>query len=98
MISTVETDKVTMDIRAKRAGVFLEKLVPAGNEVSVGADLYRLDTSATTLPPLNSEATVPKSSEKVIPVAQASTAGARIEISVPAMWYREVLYAERTLV
>jgi 2-oxoglutarate dehydrogenase E2 component (dihydrolipoamide succinyltransferase) len=33
VIAVVETDKVTMDIRAKKAGVFLEALAAAGSEV-----------------------------------------------------------------
>jgi hypothetical protein len=33
VIATVETDKVTMDIRAKKAGVFVEGLVPVKGEV-----------------------------------------------------------------
>lgn len=34
VIAVVETDKVTMEIRAKKAGVFLEGLVAKGSEVS----------------------------------------------------------------
>ena len=47
VIGVVETDKVTMDIRAKKSGVFVEALFPAGAEISVGNDLYVLDTSAS---------------------------------------------------
>ncbi len=35
VIAVVETDKVTMDIRAKKSGVFVEALVAAKGEVSV---------------------------------------------------------------
>lgn len=34
VIAVVETDKVTMDIRAKKSGVFVEALVAAKGEVS----------------------------------------------------------------
>jgi len=55
VIAIVETDKVTMDIRSKKSGVFIEGLVAAGSEVAVGADLYRIDTKAIEYP-INSEA------------------------------------------
>ena len=80
VIGVVETDKVTMDIRAKKSGVFLEGLCAAGDEISVGADLYKIDTSATALP-VNSEAV----EEKVIPEAASSTDIAKETVDVPIM-------------
>ncbi|RYG63012.1 hypothetical protein EON64_16780, partial [archaeon] len=62
VITVVETDKVTMDIRSKKAGVFVEGLVAAKSEVAVGSPLYRLDTSA------NSAAVRPEATE---PATQA---------------------------
>jgi len=47
VIGVVETDKVTMDIRAKVAGVMGEQLCSAGDEINVGADIYKVNTSAT---------------------------------------------------
>jgi pyruvate/2-oxoglutarate dehydrogenase complex dihydrolipoamide acyltransferase (E2) component len=38
--------QVTMDIRAKKSGKFVEALVSASGEISVGAPLYKIDTSA----------------------------------------------------
>jgi 2-oxoglutarate dehydrogenase E2 component (dihydrolipoamide succinyltransferase) len=80
VIGVVETDKVTMDIRAKKSGVFLEGLCAAGDEISVGADLYKIDTSATALP--TSSETV---EEKVIPKAAQSTEIAKETVDVPIM-------------
>lgn len=72
VIAVVETDKVTMDIRAKRSGVFLEGLVEASAEIEVGAAMYRMDTSVTELP-VNSEGThgnvaPPKGTDTAAPV------------------------------
>lgn len=47
VIGVVETDKVTMDIRAKVSGVMGEHLCAAGDEINVGADIYKVDTAAT---------------------------------------------------
>eukprot|EP01038_Epipyxis_sp_PR26KG_P012133 gene12133-16244_t len=57
VIAVVETDKVTMDIRAKKAGVFIQALASVQSEIAVGSPLYKMDTSATTAP-INAEATV----------------------------------------
>lgn len=50
VIAIVETDKVTMDIRSKKSGIFLEALVTKQSEISVGSPLYKIDTSVTSLP------------------------------------------------
>lgn len=77
VIAIVETDKVTMEIRAKKQGVFLEPLTAAGAEISVGAPLYKMDTSATSTP-IHSEASAPKA------VAQAAVpAGKTEKVTVP---------------
>lgn len=80
VIGVVETDKVTMDIRAKKTGVFIEGLCSAGDEISVGADLYKIDTSATVLP-TSSESI----EEKVIPTAAPSTDIQKETVDVPIM-------------
>lgn len=80
VIGVVETDKVTMDIRAKQSGVFLEGLCAAGDEINVGADLYKIDTSATVLP-VSSE-TVEK---KDTPEPAVSSTVNKETIDVPIM-------------
>jgi len=45
VIAVVETDKVTMDIKAKKNGVFVEGLVASGGEIAVGAPLYKFDST-----------------------------------------------------
>lgn len=47
VIAVVETDKVTMDIRAKTAGVLVDRLVAAGSEIAVGAPLYTIEDNKT---------------------------------------------------
>lgn len=88
VIAVVETDKVTMDIRAKKSGVFVEGLVKAAAEISVGAPLYRMDTSATAPAVAHSEATVTKeipAAEPAAASASSSAAAAEIMVPVPAM-------------
>jgi 2-oxoglutarate dehydrogenase E2 component (dihydrolipoamide succinyltransferase) len=80
VIGIVETDKVTMEIRAKQSGIFVEALVAAGSEVSVGADIYKIDTSSKEVP-VNSEATIPNPP----PPKPAAAPVKRIEVAVPAM-------------
>lgn len=84
VIAVVETDKVTMDIRAKKSGVMTAQMVELDAEVEVGADLYQLDTSATVLP-VSSEV----AGDKEIPAApEAAASGGpeeRLEVPVPIM-------------
>jgi pyruvate/2-oxoglutarate dehydrogenase complex dihydrolipoamide acyltransferase (E2) component len=44
VIAFVETDKVKMDIRAKKTGVFVEALVAVQTEITIGSPLYKIDT------------------------------------------------------
>jgi 2-oxoglutarate dehydrogenase E2 component (dihydrolipoamide succinyltransferase) len=80
VIGVVETDKVTMDIRAKKTGLFVEGLCAAGDEISVGADLYKLDTGATG-PVASSES----SEEKVIPKPSSDNSVNKVSVEVPIM-------------
>ena len=80
VIAIVETDKVTMDIKSKKNGVFIEGLVAAGAEIIVGAPLYKCDYSATVAP-TSSESTAPVSP----PVKSTPSTIARVEVPVPIM-------------
>jgi 2-oxoglutarate dehydrogenase E2 component (dihydrolipoamide succinyltransferase) len=82
VIGVVETDKVTMDIRSKLAGVMGEQLCKAGDEISVGADIYRVNTDA------KSAASAPKASAPVAAApAPAANAGPveKRTVNVPIM-------------
>jgi len=68
VIAVVETDKVTMDIRAKKSGMFVEGLVEANGEISVGAPLYKMDTSKSGSAP---KETSKGSAEKAAPAAES---------------------------
>ena len=72
VIGVVETDKVTMDIRAKKSGVFVGGLVEAGAEISVGSPLYKIDTSAKEMP-VSSEASGGIAAAPKPPAPPAST-------------------------
>lgn len=42
VVAIIETDKVTMDIRARVAGKFVEGLAEVQSEVIVGSPLYKI--------------------------------------------------------
>ena len=46
IVAKIETDKVTVDIQAPKAGVIKEYLAAEGDTVEVGADFYVIDTDA----------------------------------------------------
>jgi 2-oxoglutarate dehydrogenase E2 component (dihydrolipoamide succinyltransferase) len=79
VIAVVETDKVTMDIRAKKSGVFVEALAESGAEVTVGNNLYVIDTSVQEMP-VSSETTGDKP-EPAKPAAPADP----VTVPVPIM-------------
>mmetsp|Transcript_13768 Transcript_13768/g.28897 ORF Transcript_13768/g.28897 Transcript_13768/m.28897 type:complete len:234 (-) Transcript_13768:468-1169(-) len=46
VIALIETDKVTVDIKATKAGVIIQQFGAIDDEIEVGADLYEIDTEA----------------------------------------------------
>lgn len=85
VIVAVETDKVTIDVRAKKSGVFVRGCVEEGDEINVGADLYEMDTS---------KAGVASNATPAVAVASAVVADApkvatgpveKISVAVPVM-------------
>lgn len=46
VVALIETDKVTVDIKATKAGVIIEQFGAIDDEVEVGADLYEVDSEA----------------------------------------------------
>lgn len=86
VIAVVETDKVTMDIRAKKSGVFVEALAAAGAEITVGGALYKLDTSATAMP-VSTIASAPAAAAAPASAASSSVAagGEKVTVPVPIM-------------
>lgn len=89
VIAIVETDKVTMEIRAKTSGIFTEALVKAGQEIQVGADLYKLDTAGTAAPVTTEApkaAPAPEAPKVEAPKAETPAPSAeRVSVPVPAM-------------
>eukprot|EP00607_Mallomonas_marina_P008585 CAMPEP_0182420232 /NCGR_PEP_ID=MMETSP1167-20130531/4885_1 /TAXON_ID=2988 /ORGANISM="Mallomonas Sp, Strain CCMP3275" /LENGTH=484 /DNA_ID=CAMNT_0024595919 /DNA_START=278 /DNA_END=1732 /DNA_ORIENTATION=+ len=92
VIAVVETDKVTMDIRAKTAGVFIEGLVENGAEIEVGAPLYKLDEGATadsstavSAPAAADASPPPASPEAANPSSSSSPPKEPEVVVVPAM-------------
>lgn len=46
VVALIETDKVTVDIKATQAGVITQQFGAIDDEVEVGAELYEIDTEA----------------------------------------------------
>jgi len=67
VVALVETDKVTVDIKATKAGVMTQQFGAIDDEVEVGSDLYEIDSEA--------EATV-EASEVAQPAQMATHASA----------------------
>lgn len=44
ILARIETDKVTVDIAAPKAGVIVKYMADIGDTVEVGADFYQIDT------------------------------------------------------
>jgi len=85
VIAIVETDKVTMDIRAKKAGVFIEGLAAAQSEISVGSPLYKIDTSLKTAPQVNAETIVVATKPSVPPSTVETQTVSALTVDVPVM-------------
>lgn len=90
VIAVVETDKVTMDIRAKKAGVFVEGLVAAQGEISVGSPLFKFDTEGAAA--AKPAATPAKAAPAAAPAKAAAPAAAKpatkaaaVMVAVPIM-------------
>jgi 2-oxoglutarate dehydrogenase E2 component (dihydrolipoamide succinyltransferase) len=85
VVAVVETDKVTMDIRAKKSGVMTAQLVELDTEIDVGADLYEIDTSVDAMP-VSSESTKPAEESAPAPAAVVPSAGGEpVVVDVPIM-------------
>ena len=69
VIVVVETDKVTVDIRAKNSGVFLCGVGEEGTEVLIGEELYQIDPAATAAATTTESAAAPAVEEAAEAVA-----------------------------
>lgn len=84
VIAIVETDKVTMDIRAKKSGSFVEGLVAAAGEIAVGAPLYKIDTAAKgTAKAPAAEKAAPAAAKEAPKTEKAAPAAKSAPVTVP---------------
>ena len=80
VVLVLETDKVSVDVRATEGGALVEVLGEIDDVVEVGSDLYRLDTdadapeSASAPMPAVEETLTPSAPETSAPVAAAPVA------------------------
>lgn len=75
VVVVIETDKVSVDIRAKDKGILVEQFAAVDDNVDVGANLLKIDTSATA------SASAPSAAQKLVP---SDTAPDAAPASVPA--------------
>ena len=96
IITVVETDKVTIELRSKHSGVLAKQFGAVGAELLIGADLYAIDDSSagvaapvTQVTKAPAPATPVESSKPAAPVTDSkpssSSPGKIIEVPVPRM-------------
>ena len=99
----LETDKVTVEVPAPRAGVLAEVLAEEGQDVEVGAVLARIEEDAVAAPAPEREeqeareqATPPMSEEQASPPAEERETASETPAAVKARISREEALAQLT--
>jgi 2-oxoglutarate dehydrogenase E1 component len=82
VIAEIETDKVTVEVRAAHAGVITEALAAEGDTVDVGAPLVNIDTAAAA--PEGAAATPAPAAAAAAPAAPAPSAAPSAPKPAPA--------------
>lgn len=70
VVLVLETDKVSVDVRASEGGALVEVFGEVDDVVEVGSNLYRIDTDAD--PPESASDPMPEKEETLTPMADAS--------------------------
>jgi len=73
VIALVETDKVTIDIKAQVDGVVVEHFADVEDEVEVGSDLYMIDTEGVATATATADTTIASSDADATADATADT-------------------------
>jgi len=86
VVALIETDKVTVDIKAAKAGVIVQQFGAVDDEVEVGADLYEIDTEAiaTVEATTAAAATTTTTTEPTPPVVAEAPAAAAVATAASA--------------
>lgn len=89
-VATVETDKVTLDIKAKAAGLFEKTMADEGAEIAVGAPFYTVNSAGGAPAPAAKAAPAvasptPVSASAAAPAVTASGTGEKATVLVPVM-------------
>mmetsp|Transcript_28938 Transcript_28938/g.62065 ORF Transcript_28938/g.62065 Transcript_28938/m.62065 type:complete len:420 (-) Transcript_28938:202-1461(-) len=82
VVLVLETDKVSVDVRATEGGALVEVLGEIDDVVEVGSDLYRLDTDADA--PESASAPMPAVEETLTPSAPETSAPVAASPETPA--------------
>eukprot|EP01006_Ploeotia_vitrea_P019817 TRINITY_DN52067_c0_g1_i1.p1 TRINITY_DN52067_c0_g1~~TRINITY_DN52067_c0_g1_i1.p1 ORF type:complete len:535 (-),score=37.41 TRINITY_DN52067_c0_g1_i1:12-1508(-) len=81
VLCMAETDKVTSEIRAPRSGVFMEALCQDGDEIEIGAPLYKLGEGTGNI---RKPAETPKATETPTQTPAPNKAPAQVTTNKPA--------------
>jgi 2-oxoglutarate dehydrogenase E2 component (dihydrolipoamide succinyltransferase) len=82
VVVVLETDKVSVDVRATEGGALVEILGEIDDVVEVGSDLYRIDTDADA--PESASAPMPETEETLTPSAETPPAAAAPPVAAAA--------------
>lgn len=91
VIALIETDKVTVDIKATKAGVITQQFGAIDDEVEVGADLYEIDSeaeatvqaadpAAQSVAPVSASVPEPTPTESIKPADTTATTAAAARV------------------
>jgi len=84
LLAVIETDKVTVDVKAEAAGVLQEILVAADGTCEPGMPLCNMNSDMTAAPTAAAPAATPASaSSSAAPAAAASGSGEKVVIKTP---------------
>lgn len=82
VVLVLETDKVSVDVRASEGGALVEILGEIDDVVEVGSGLYRIDTDADA--PENESDPMPEKEETLTPMAGTTPKAAPEAVTAPA--------------
>jgi len=82
VVLILETDKVSIDVRASEGGALVEILGEIDDVVEVGSDLYRIDTDADA--PESASAPMPETEQTLTPSAETPQEPAPAAAAAPA--------------
>lgn len=84
VIALIETDKVTIDIKAQMDGVLVEHFANVDDEVEVGSDLYMIDTEGIATATATATADIPAEGSVDVGAHASPSSGEQVETTQPS--------------